>query len=64
MTHDERALAVFDNAESMVTRLRRVRNLVQKGKHVDPSELADLQGYLDSLRHHCGRHNAERLLPG
>ena len=31
-------------------------------RHVDPSELSDLQGYLESLRHHCDMHNEERLI--
>jgi hypothetical protein len=36
---------------------------VQKGKHVDHTDVMELLEFVASLRHHCDQHNSERLYP-
>jgi hypothetical protein len=63
MNAEERKGEVFDRVEKCITRLRLIRSTVQKGKHVDHTDVMELLEFVASLRHHCDQHNSERLYP-
>lgn len=61
VANEERTIAVFERAEAAIKLLRIIRNRVQKGKCIDPSEFMELDEIISSLRHNCEMYNQERL---
>ena len=61
MTSDDRKVIIFSHVDEAITALRLLRSKVQKGKHVDPSDLNDINEIMSSIRHNCDMHNTERV---